>query len=77
VPYVITGAPGRIGAAITSFNTNLGDLIQFVPRTAEDSYVSFNLDEANQSGVCFSNEGMIGGMQLIGGSATCATATLL
>src|ERR1700687_395354 len=77
VPYVIAGAPGNIADAITSFNTNLADLIQFVPRTAEDNYVNFNLDAANQSGVCFSDEGMIGGMQQIGGSAICVTATLV
>jgi hypothetical protein len=77
VPYVVTGAPGNVAGAVASFNNALGDVIQFVPRTAEDNYVSFNLDAGNQSGVCFSNEGMIGGMQQISGAANCATPTLL
>ncbi|MBI1746041.1 MAG: M12 family metallopeptidase [Acidobacteria bacterium] len=77
VPFIVTGAPGSVAAAIASFNDTFTGFIQFVPRATETDYVDINLNAGNPSGVCFSSVGRVGGRQEISGSANCAADTLL
>ncbi len=78
VPYVITLDPeNRVPAAITAANTQLAPFMQWVPRTTQSDYVSFNLSEDENYGSCFSAVGRSGGSQNIGGSKICAGGTLV
>jgi hypothetical protein len=78
VPYIITQpAPTALNDAITTFNQDLSGVIQFVPRTTQTNYVNFDFNPNDQSGVCDSNVGMIGGEQSVGGSIDCTLPGLL
>jgi hypothetical protein len=78
VPYVITLDPdNKVPAAITAANGQLAPFMQWVPRTTQTDYVSFNLSEDENFGSCFSSIGRVGGMQNIGGSRVCGTGTLV
>ena len=77
IPYINTGAPGNVDAAVSMFNATFSGQIQFVPQTTETDYVNFNLDPNDMSGGCYSSVGRVGGTQIIGGSAACSAPGLL
>jgi Astacin (Peptidase family M12A) len=78
VPYVITLDPNNnVPAAITAANAQLAPFMQWIPRTGQNDYVSFNLSEDENYGSCFSSVGRVGGSQNIGGSNICGTGTLV
>ncbi|MFI5118141.1 MAG: choice-of-anchor D domain-containing protein [Terriglobales bacterium] len=84
VPYIIdpaSGAVANINSAISQFNSTFAGVIQFVAHTTETDYVDFNLDPNNNSGVCESYEGRVGGEQFATGAGgtqnPCAVATIL
>jgi hypothetical protein len=80
VPYTIDPASGdvtNLNAAISQFNNTFPGVIQFVARGSQTDYVNFDFDPNNTSGACDSNEGRAGGEQTVGGSGTCAVATIL
>ena len=77
IPYTIETSATNLNAALAYVNTTLSGVIQFVPQTTETNYVTFNFDPSNTSGSCESSVGMIGGQQFIGGSVSCAEATLV
>jgi hypothetical protein len=78
VPYVITLDPdSRVPAAIALANTQLAPFMQWIPRTTQNDYVSFNLSEDENFGSCFSAVGRAGGSQNIGGSKACGTGVLV
>jgi len=77
IPYIITSGSTNLTTAITQFNATFMGQIQFVVQSTETDYVNFNLDTANQSGVCESSVGRVGGPQQVGGSITCTVGTLL
>jgi Astacin (Peptidase family M12A)/Divergent InlB B-repeat domain len=78
VPYIVTQpAPTALNDAITTFNQDLSGVIQFVPRSTQANYVNFDFNPNDQSQVCESNVGMIGGEQSIGGSIDCTLPGLL
>ena len=71
VPYIIDPASGdtaNINTAIAQFNSTFTGVIQFVAHTTETDYVDFNLDQSNNSGVCESSEGRVGGEQFATGA---------
>src|SRR6202050_967855 len=74
IPYTIeTGTP-ILASVISSVNTTLSGVIQFVPQTNQANYVTFNFDPTDLSGYCEASEGMVGGQQFIGGSINCSFA---
>ena len=78
VPYVITLDPdSHVPAAIIAANAQLAPFMQWIPRTTQGDYVSFNLSEDENYGSCFSSIGRVGGSQNIGGSKACAGGTLV
>jgi hypothetical protein len=80
IPYTIDPASGNLtnlNNAITAFNNAFSGIIQLVAYTGQTNYVDFNFDSSNTSGVCEAYEGMVGGEQVVGGSGTCTTATIL
>lgn len=77
IPYTIETAATNLSAALSYFNSTLSGFIQFVPQTTQTNYVTFNFDPTNTSGSCESSVGMQGGQQFVGGSASCALATLV
>ena len=77
IPYIITSGSANLTTAITKFNSTFTGQIQLVAHTSETDYVNFNLDTSNQSGVCESSVGRVGGQQQVDGSIACAVATLL
>ena len=80
VPYIIDPSSGdltNLNTAISQFNSNFADVIQFVAHTNETDYVNFNFDPNNFSGACEAYEGRVGGEQTVGGSAACTVATIL
>jgi Astacin (Peptidase family M12A) len=78
VPYVITLDPNNnVPAAVAAANTQLAPFMQWVPRTTQNDYVSFNLSEDENYGSCFSAVGRSGGSQNIGGSKVCGTGVLV
>jgi hypothetical protein len=77
IPYVITSGSANLTTAIAQFNSTFTGQIQLVAHTSETDYVNFNLDTADQSGVCESSVGRVGGQQQVGGSIACTVATLL
>ncbi len=77
IPYVITSGSSNLTTAIAQFNSTFTGQIQFVAHTSEADYVNFDLDTANQSGVCESSVGRVGGTQQVAGSIACAVGTLL
>src|SRR5208282_3347858 len=52
-------------------------LIQLTKHGSETDYVHFDFDPDDFSGVCEAYEGRVGGEQVVGGSASCAVATIL
>ncbi len=80
IPYVIDPSSGdmtNLNTAISQFNSTFSAVIQLVARTAQTDYVNFYFDPSNTSGVCEAFEGRVGGEQTVGGSGTCAMATIL
>ena len=77
IPYTIETGATNLNAALAYVNGVLAGLVQFVPRTAEANYVTFNFDSTNHSGSCESAVGMQTGQQFVAGSVDCATATLV
>jgi astacin len=78
VPYIITApAPTDLNDAMTAFNSDLSGVIQFVPRGTQTNYVDFDFNPDDQSGACEANEGMVGGVQVVGGSIDCNLVTIL
>ena len=77
IPYTIETPATNLNAALASVNTALAGIIQFVPQTTQTNYVTFNFDTSDTSGVCESSVGMVGNQQFVGGSASCALATLV
>jgi astacin (peptidase family M12A)/centrosomal CEP192-like protein len=80
IPYAIqsgTGDSTNLNNAITSFNNTFAGVIQLVAYTNQTDYVNFYFDPSNTSGVCEAYEGRVGGEQTVGGSGTCAMATIL
>ena len=77
IPYTIQTGATNLNAALTYVNATLSGIIQFVPQTIETNYVTFNFDPGNTSGSCESSVGMQGGQQFVGGSASCAMATIV
>jgi hypothetical protein len=80
IPYIIDPASGdvtNINSAISTYNSIFIGQIQWVAHTTETNYVDFNLNPSDLSGSGYSNIGMSGGEQVIGGSGTCTVSTLL
>ena len=80
IPYIIDPASGdvtNINNAIGTYNAIFNGQIQWVAHTTEANYVDFNLNPLDTSGSGYSNIGMSGGEQVIGGSGTCTVSTLL
>jgi hypothetical protein len=85
VPYTITIAPGQIpgtltniDAAITESNSQLANVVQWLPATGNDvNLVNFAFTVGNESGSCEAVVGMQGGTQLIGGAENCTVTTIL
>ncbi len=77
IPYVITSGSSNLTTAVTQFNSTFTGQIQFVAHSSEADYVDFDLDTSNQSGVCESSVGRVGGTQQVTGSIACAVGTLL
>ncbi|MEO8135071.1 MAG: M12 family metallopeptidase [Betaproteobacteria bacterium] len=76
VPYIFEAGPqASIDAAIATFNATFPGIIQWVPRVAQDDYVTFNL--VGPAGSCFSSVGRVGGRQTIGGTPICSVGALL
>ena len=79
IPYVIASGSGdltNLNAALTQFNSAVAN-IQFVARTSQTDYVSFNFNPSDFSGECEAIVGRAGGMQGVGGSGSCTVATIL
>ena len=78
VPFTVElGNATNINAAITEANRALAGVLQWVPRTAQSDYVSFNLAAPSSGGACSSSVGRVGGRQLIQGDPECAVSTLV
>jgi hypothetical protein len=80
IPYMIDPASGdvsNINAAISTYNSLLAGVIQWVPLTTQTDYVDFDLTDNSGSGEGFSSIGRVGGKQIIGGATNCTVATLL
>jgi len=77
IPYTIETSATNLNAALSYVNSTLSGVIQFVPQTSQTNYVTFNFDPTNTSGSCESSVGMVGGQQFVGGSASCALATIV
>jgi len=77
IPYTIETGATNLNAALSYVNSTLSGVIQFVPQTNQANYVTFNFDPTNTSGSCESSVGMLGGQQFVGGSASCALATIV
>lgn len=80
IAYMIDPASGdvaNINSAISTYNSLLTDVIQWVPLTTQTDYVDFDLTDTSGSGEGFSNIGRSGGKQIIGGATNCTVATLL
>lgn len=80
IPYMIDPASGdvsNINAAISTYNSLLAGVIQWVPLTSQTDYVDFDLTDTSGSGEGFSSIGRVGGTQIIGGATNCTVATLL
>ena len=76
VPYIFESGPqSNVDAAVAQFNAAFTGIIQWVPRTTQGDYVTFNL--VGPTGSCFSEVGRAGGKQQIGGSTTCSLGALL
>lgn len=76
IPYTVASGSPNLNAAISYVNSALTGMIQFVPRTSETNYVTFNFDPNDHSYTCLSSVGMIGGQQFISGSVDCAVTGL-
>ncbi len=80
IPYMLDAASGdvaNINAAISTYNSLLAGVVQWVPYTNQADYVDFDLTDTSGSGEGFSSIGRAGGKQIIGGAANCTVATLL
>jgi uncharacterized repeat protein (TIGR01451 family) len=77
IPYTIETAATNLSAALSYVNSTLTGIIQFVPQTTQPNYVTFNFDPSDFSGSCESSVGMVGGQQFVGGSVSCALATIV
>lgn len=71
IPYTIQSGSPNTPAGIAYVNSALSGIVQWVPRTSEPNYVTFDFDPDNHSGTCYSAVGMAGGQQFIGGSIDC------
>jgi len=77
VPYTIdSGNATNINGAVAEFNRVMSGVLQWVPRTSEADYVSFNTATPN-SGACASFVGRVGGRQQITGDPECGVPTLV
>ncbi|MGC9947647.1 MAG: M12 family metallopeptidase [Bryobacteraceae bacterium] len=77
IPYTIETPATNLSAALSYVNSTLTGIIQFIPQTTQTNYVTFNFDPTDMSGSCESSVGMVGGQQFVGGSVSCALATLV
>lgn len=78
IPYTIDSGSPNVAPAIGSVNTALAGVLQFVSRTSEANYVTFNLSPSTGGGEgCQSSVGMVGGQQFITGSDGCTVASLI
>jgi hypothetical protein len=80
IPYMIDPASGdaaNINSAISTYNSLLAGVIQWVPFTTQTDYIDFDLTDTSGSGEGFSYIGRVGGKQIIGGATNCTVATLL
>ncbi len=80
IPYMIDPASGdaaNINAAVSTYNSLLVGVIQWVPYTNQTDYIDFDLTDTSGSGEGFSYIGRVGGKQIIGGATNCTVATLL
>jgi hypothetical protein len=80
IPYMIDPASGdvsNINSAVSTYNSLLAGVIQWVPYTNQTDYVDFDLTDTSGSGEGFSYIGRVGGKQIIGGATNCTVATLL
>jgi hypothetical protein len=69
---------GNINAAIVESNTQLANVVQWVPATANDSnLVNFSFTYQDDNGTCEAIVGMQGGSQPIGGAENCTVGTIL
>jgi hypothetical protein len=77
VPFVFTaGTQANVNQAVATVNALFTGIIQWVPRTTQGDYVSFNLaDQSTNS--CASNVGRVGGAQQITGVSTCSGGALM
>ena len=77
VPYTIeAGNATNIAGAVAEVNRVMAGVLQWVPRTGQSDYVSFNATATN-TGACASNVGRIGGRQQITGDPECALSTFV
>ena len=77
VPFTIdAGTASNINGAVAEVNRVLAGVLQWVPRTTQPDYVTFNLTSAN-SGACASFVGRSGGQQQITGDPECSVSTLV
>jgi hypothetical protein len=87
VPYTISAETQGVSAAVTNinnaistFNATFSGVIHWVARTAQTSYVIFDLSPSDFSGVCESSVGMVplaDQPQTAYGSINCGVPTLL
>ena len=70
-------ATTAVANAVASFNASLSGYVQYVARSAETNYVTFNLSNSNFSGSCASSVGMVGNQQFITGSGACGVSVLV
>jgi len=62
IPYTIESGSPNVAPAISSVNTALAGVLQFVPQTSEANFVTFNLSPSMGGGEgCQSSVGMVGG----------------
>ena len=80
IPYIIDPSSSdttNIMTAISTYNSQLSGVIQWVPHTSETDYVDFYLQASDTSGEGNSYIGRVGKEQVIGGSGNASVATLL
>lgn len=80
IPYMIdpTSADvANINTAISTYNSELAGVIQWVPVTNQTDYIDFLMNAGDNGGEGQSFIGRVGGKQMITGAGNCTVATLL
>jgi hypothetical protein len=80
IPYMIDAASSdvdNINTAISTYNSQMTGVIQWVPYTNQTDYVDFDMDAADNSGEGYAYIGRVGGEQEVTGAGNCTIGTLL